>query len=119
MTRKPTQVITPVLLSGGSGTRPWPVTRSPHPKPLLALPTERTMFQETAKRFADASGYGQPIVVCNDEHRFIVAAQIQTVNIRPKTIILEPEGRNTAPAAAAAALILKERAPDDLMLLAA
>ena len=74
MKGKPTRTITPVLLSGGSGTRLWPVSRSLHPKQLLPLTSELTMFQETAKRFADADDFGSPVVVCNDEHRFIVAA---------------------------------------------
>jgi hypothetical protein len=118
MKAKPTRTITPVLLSGGSGTRLWPVSRSLHPKQLLPLTSELTMFQETAKRFADADDFGSPVVVCNDEHRFIVAAQVQAVGIRPEAIILSPKVAIRA-GRAAAALILKERAPDDLMLLAA
>jgi mannose-1-phosphate guanylyltransferase/mannose-6-phosphate isomerase len=111
--------ITPVLLSGGAGTRLWPVSRALHPKQLLPLTSSHTMFQETARRFAAKDGFAPPLVVCNDEHRFIVAAQIQAIGIHPQAMVLEPEGRNTAPAAAAAALILKELAPDNLMLLAA
>ena len=111
--------IAPVLLSGGSGTRLWPVSRALHPKQLLALTGEETMFQQTARRFADAAIFGNPLIVCNDEHRFIVAAQLQAIGVEPLAIVLEPEGRNTAPAAAVAALILAERAPDRLMLLAA
>jgi mannose-1-phosphate guanylyltransferase/mannose-1-phosphate guanylyltransferase/mannose-6-phosphate isomerase len=112
------QTITPVLLSGGSGTRLWPVSRSLYPKQLLPMAAERTMFQETARRFAGVPGFGPPLVVCNDEHRFIIAAQIQSIGIAPYTIVLEPLGRNTAPAAAVAALILSEQMPDTLMLLA-
>jgi mannose-1-phosphate guanylyltransferase/mannose-6-phosphate isomerase len=113
------RTVTPVLLSGGSGTRLWPVSRSLHPKQLLPITSKLTMFQETARRFAGAEGYSAPLVVCNDDHRFVVAAQLQELEIKPETIVLEPVGRNTAPAAAAAALILAERVPDNLMLLAA
>jgi mannose-1-phosphate guanylyltransferase/mannose-6-phosphate isomerase len=113
-----TPKITPVLLSGGSGTRLWPVSRSLYPKQLLAMTGERTMFQETASRFAGAPEFAAPLIVCNDEHRFIIAAQIQAVGITPHTILLEPVGRNTAPAAAVAALVLSQTAGDSLMLLA-
>jgi mannose-1-phosphate guanylyltransferase/mannose-6-phosphate isomerase len=113
------RTITPVLLSGGSGTRLWPVSRSLHPKQLLPITGELTMFQETARRFAGVPGYAPPLVVCNDEHRFVVAAQLQELDIKPETIVLEPIGRNTAPAATVAALSLSERNPDSLILLAA
>jgi mannose-1-phosphate guanylyltransferase/mannose-6-phosphate isomerase len=113
------QTITPVVLSGGSGTRLWPVSRSLYPKQLLPMTSERTMLQETAQRFAGAPGFAPPLVICNDEHRFIIAAQIQAIGISPQAIVLEPLGRNTAPAAAVAALTLQERSPDTLMLLAA
>lgn len=112
------QSITPVLLSGGSGTRLWPVSRALYPKQLLPMTAERTMFQETARRFSEAPGFGPPLIVCNDEHRFIIASQIQAVGITPRTIVLEPLGRNTAPAAAVAALLLSEQSPETLMLLA-
>src|SRR4051812_43479014 len=111
------QSITPVLLSGGSGTRLWPVSRALYPKQLLPMTAERTMFQETAVRFRSAP-FASPIIVCNDEHRFIIASQIQAVGIAPRTIMLEPLGRNTAPAAAAAALFLAESMPQSLMFLA-
>ena len=112
------KTITPVLLSGGSGTRLWPVSRSLYPKQLLPMTAERTMFQETARRFLGAEGFQRPLVVCNDEHRFIIAAQIQDAGVTPNKIVLEPLGRNTAPAAAIAALLLAEESPDTLMLLA-
>src|ERR1051326_235660 len=112
------QTITPVLLSGGSGTRLWPVSRSLYPKQLLPMTAERTMFQETARRFTGAARFAPPLVVCNDEHRFIIAAQIQDAGVTPNTIVLEPLGRNTAPAAAVAALLLTQQAPAKLMLLA-
>jgi mannose-1-phosphate guanylyltransferase/mannose-1-phosphate guanylyltransferase/mannose-6-phosphate isomerase len=112
------KTITPVLLSGGSGTRLWPVSRSLYPKQLLPMTAERTMLQETVRRFTDAARFTQPLVICNDEHRFIIAAQVQDVGVSPSAIVLEPLGRNTAPAAAIAALLLAQQAPDTLMLLA-
>jgi mannose-1-phosphate guanylyltransferase/mannose-6-phosphate isomerase len=112
------QNIIPVLLSGGSGTRLWPVSRSLYPKQLLPMAAERSMLQETTARFAGVPGFAPPLVVCNDEHRFIIASQIQAVGIAPNVIVLEPIGRNTAPAAAVAALILAEQSLDTLMLLA-
>ena len=110
--------ITPVLLSGGSGTRLWPVSRALHPKQLQALVGERTMLQETALRLAGPE-FAAPMVVCNDEHRFTIAAQLQSIGLMPQAIVLEPKGRNTAPAAAVAALKLREQSPGALMLLAA
>ena len=112
------EIVTPVLLSGGSGTRLWPISRALHPKQLQALGGERTMLQETALRLAGAE-FAAPMVVCNDEHRFTIAAQLQSVGLAPQSIVLEPKGRNTAPAAAVAALKLREQSPDALMLLAA
>jgi mannose-1-phosphate guanylyltransferase/mannose-1-phosphate guanylyltransferase/mannose-6-phosphate isomerase len=111
-------MITPVLLSGGSGTRLWPVSRALHPKQLQPLLSERTMLQDTALRLA-GDEFAAPLIVCNDEHRFTIAAQLQAVGLTPQSIVLEPKGRNTAPAAAVAAMILKEQSPDSLMLLAA
>jgi mannose-1-phosphate guanylyltransferase / mannose-6-phosphate isomerase len=113
-----TGLITPVLLSGGSGTRLWPVSRALHPKQLQPLLGERTMLQETALRLT-GDAFAAPLIVCNDEHRFTIAAQLQAVGLAPQSIVLEPKGRNTAPAAAVAALILKEQSADALMLLAA
>jgi mannose-1-phosphate guanylyltransferase/mannose-1-phosphate guanylyltransferase/mannose-6-phosphate isomerase len=112
------QKITPVLLSGGSGTRLWPVSRSVYPKQLLPMIGEQTMFQETVRRFAGTADFAPPLIVCNDEHRFIIASQIQAAGMIPTMIVLEPFGRNTAPAAAVSALILSQRSPDTLMLLA-
>lgn len=111
-------LITPVLLSGGSGTRLWPVSRALHPKQLQPLLGEHTMLQQTALRLT-GDAFAPPLIVCNDEHRFTIAAQLQAVRRHPQAIVLEPRGRNTAPAAAVAALILKEQSPDALMLLAA
>ncbi len=96
--------IRPVILSGGAGTRLWPASRSMYPKQLLPLVGEHTMLQETALRIRgmDAAA-GQLIVVCNDAHRFLVAEQLLALGLEAD-IILEPEGRNTAPAVALAAL---------------
>ncbi|MDG2087126.1 MAG: mannose-1-phosphate guanylyltransferase/mannose-6-phosphate isomerase [Arenicellaceae bacterium] len=105
----------PVILSGGSGTRLWPLSRSMYPKQFLPLVTERTMLQETVLRVADVPNIRAPVIVCNEEHRFIVAEQLRAIDVQAKSIILEPVGRNTAPAIALAALkILSE--DDDLML---
>lgn len=113
------RIIAPVLLSGGSGTRLWPVSRTLSPKQLLPMTGTQTMLQETARRFAGHPAFSAPLLVCNEEHRFIAAAQLQAAGTHPMAIILEPEGRNTAPAAAVAALVLQDRAPSHLMLLAA
>lgn len=102
----------PVILSGGAGTRLWPLSRELMPKQLLRLTGERTLLQETALRIGNS-----PVVVCNHEHRFIVAEQLREVGLDPRAVVIEPVGRNTAPAAAVAALMLAESDPDALMLL--
>ena len=112
-------IIHPVILSGGSGTRLWPVSRALFPKQLLALTGPRTMLQETALRVRDGARFAEPMVICNAEHRFIVAEQLRQIEITPADMILEPEGRNTAPAAALAALRVAREDPDGLMLLLA
>ena len=112
----PSAPIHPVILSGGSGTRLWPVSRSLYPKQLLPLAAKHTMLQETARRFAGRAEYGPPLIVCNDAHRFIVAEQLRALDIVPQDILLEPVGRNTAPAVAAAALVLLETDPAALIL---
>jgi mannose-1-phosphate guanylyltransferase / mannose-6-phosphate isomerase len=99
--------IVPVILSGGSGTRLWPLSRAVLPKQLLPLVTENTMLQETLLRLSSWAEIGAPIVVCGNDHRFLVAEQLRQVNLEPTAIILEPVARNTAPAIAAAALALK------------
>ncbi len=107
----------PVILSGGSGSRLWPVSRSMHPKQLQPLLSDLSMIQETALRFADASRFPGPVVICNHEHRFIIAEQLREAGIPPSLQILEPVGRNTAPAAAVAALCLQARDADAILLL--
>jgi mannose-1-phosphate guanylyltransferase / mannose-6-phosphate isomerase len=95
--------LTPVILSGGAGTRLWPLSRELHPKQLLALTGEFTMLQETAVRLEGLPNVSRPIVVCNESHRFMVAEQLRQRGITPAAIVLEPVGRNTAPAIALAA----------------
>ena len=106
----------PVLLSGGAGTRLWPLSRALRPKQLLALVSERSMLQETMLRVAGES-FAPPLVVCNDEHRFLIAEQLREIGITARAIVLEPEGRNTAPAATVAALLLARDDPDAIMAL--
>ncbi|CAA7621662.1 mannose-1-phosphate guanylyltransferase/mannose-6-phosphate isomerase [Magnetospirillum sp. UT-4] len=109
MTTIPDSVI-PVILSGGAGTRLWPLSRELRPKQLLPLAGEQTLLQQTVERVP-----GRPVVVCNQEHRFIVAEQLREMGREPRGIVIEPVGRNTAPAAAVAA-ILAEAEPDALLL---
>ena len=96
--------ITPVILSGGSGKRLWPLSRKEHPKQYLPLAGDNTMLQETILRLSGLDNLADPIIVCNADHRFLVAEQCQQIDIKNPTILLEPVGRNTAPAIAAAAL---------------
>ena len=95
--------IVPVILSGGAGSRLWPLSRENHPKQLIRLLGDSTLLQATVQRLAALKCVNGPIVVCNDEHRFVVAQQLGAVDVVPSAIILEPVGRNTAPAIAAAA----------------
>ncbi len=97
-------MIVPVILSGGAGSRLWPLSRQHYPKQLLPLLGGQTMLQDTVTRLAGAGDIGNPLVVCNEEHRFLVAEQLRHVGIAPSAIVLEPVGRNTAPAVAIAAL---------------
>jgi mannose-1-phosphate guanylyltransferase/mannose-6-phosphate isomerase len=105
-----TALIVPVILSGGSGTRLWPVSRESFPKQLWPLVSERTLIQETALR-ATGPGFAAPIVVCNEAHRFLIAEQLREAGIEGARILLEPCGRNSAPAIAAAAMLVAETAP--------
>ncbi len=90
----------PVILSGGSGTRLWPLSRSQYPKQFLPLVTDNTMLQETLVRLDGLQGITAPIVVCNEDHRFMVAEQLREMGVTAQAIMLEPVGRNTAPAVA-------------------
>jgi mannose-1-phosphate guanylyltransferase/mannose-6-phosphate isomerase len=96
--------IIPVILSGGSGTRLWPLSRKQYPKQYLPLAGDNTMLQETILRLSDLDNLADPIIICNADHRFLVAEQCQQIDIKNPVILLEPVGRNTAPAIAAAAL---------------
>jgi mannose-1-phosphate guanylyltransferase/mannose-6-phosphate isomerase len=107
----------PVILSGGSGTRLWPMSRAALPKQLLPLAGDNTMVQETVLRLAGVPDMGAPVVVCNNDHRFLIAEQMREIGVNPLGIFLEPVGRNTAPAAAVAAMHLMKRDPDAVMLL--
>lgn len=109
-------MLIPVILSGGAGTRLWPVSRELYPKQLLPLVGDRTMLQATLQRL-DGTTVGEPIVVCNESHRFMVAEQLRQIDITPRAIVLEPFGRNTAPAIALAALQALEGGDADPTLL--
>jgi mannose-1-phosphate guanylyltransferase/mannose-6-phosphate isomerase len=105
-----------VLLSGGSGTRLWPLSREAHPKQFLPLLGEHSLLQATWLRVRDLPGVGAPLVVANEEHRFMVAEQLHSLGARPEALILEPVGRNTAPAIAAAALRAMQGGTDPILL---
>jgi mannose-1-phosphate guanylyltransferase/mannose-6-phosphate isomerase len=95
-------MLVPVILSGGAGTRLWPLSRELYPKQLLALMGTQTMLQDTVRRLAGLE-ISAPMIVCNEAHRFLVAEQLRAIDCKPRAIVLEPAGRNTAPAIALAA----------------
>ncbi|MBV1928566.1 MAG: NTP transferase domain-containing protein, partial [Gammaproteobacteria bacterium] len=104
----------PVVLSGGSGSRLWPLSRAHYPKQFIPLASEQTMLQETLGRLQSLSTEAlSPLVICNEQHRFMVAEQLREMDLVAKNILLEPVGRNTAPAVALAALAA---APSDILL---
>jgi len=105
--------IQPIILSGGSGTRLWPLSRELYPKQLLPLITENSMLQETVARLNGLADIAEPVVVCNEEHRFMVAEQLRALDKPAKNILLEPTGRNTAPALTLAAL---KTEPESILL---
>ncbi|MET3119272.1 mannose-1-phosphate guanylyltransferase/mannose-6-phosphate isomerase [Undibacterium sp. GrIS 1.8] len=109
-------MIYPVILSGGSGTRLWPLSRAALPKQFLKLASENTLFQESLLRLSDFPGISAPLVVCNNAHRFLVAEQLLEINKPPLMEILEPVGRNTAPAVAIAAFAAQEQDTDAVLL---
>ena len=110
--------IWPVILSGGAGTRLWPLSRELYPKQLLPLVSERSLLQDTLGR-VNGAGFAAPVIVCNDDHRFIIAEQLRQLDLKPHAIVLEPAARNTAPAVAAAATLILRDDPDALLLVLA
>ncbi|MBW8367427.1 MAG: mannose-1-phosphate guanylyltransferase/mannose-6-phosphate isomerase [Arenimonas sp.] len=108
--------IVPVLLSGGSGTRLWPLSRETHPKQFQPLVGEGSLLQATWRRIEGLAGMAAPIVVANEEHRFMVAEQLRQLGVAPAALLLEPVGRNTAPAIAVAALQAMAAGDDPLLL---
>ena len=113
--------ITPVLLAGGSGTRLWPLSRKSYPKQFVPLTGTETLFQASAKRLTGGApqlGFARPLVLTNSDFRFIVTEQLAGVGIDPGAILIEPVGRNTAPAVLAAALHLAAADPEAIMLVA-
>ena len=115
-----TQGIVPVLLAGGSGTRLWPLSRKSFPKQFSTLVSEKTLFQQSALRLNNSSSlsFGAPITLTNTDYRFIVAEQLQTVGIDPCAILIEPAGKNTAPAILAASLYAMKQDADAILLAA-
>jgi mannose-1-phosphate guanylyltransferase/mannose-6-phosphate isomerase len=109
----------PVIMSGGSGTRLWPLSRKNKPKQFLSLFGEYSLFQNTIERLSGVKGLESPLVVCNEDHRFMVAEQLQEIGIEDTEIVLEPVARNTAPAIAIAALQAKKRGKDPVLLVLA
>jgi len=107
-------MIVPVILSGGSGSRLWPLSRKLYPKQFISLVNETTLFQDTIIRLPEK--VSSPIIVCNEEHRFIVAEQLRQIKSKNKGIILEPIGKNTAPAIAIAAMHLLNIKEDPILL---
>src|SRR5688572_19996195 len=112
--------IVPVLMAGGSGTRLWPLSRESYPKQFLRLLGDRSLLQDTALRAARIAGASAPLVIGGETHRFIIGEQLRQVGIEDATVLIEPEGRNTAPAAAVAAHFVAElHGPDAIVFLMA
>ncbi|MDX1604577.1 MAG: mannose-1-phosphate guanylyltransferase/mannose-6-phosphate isomerase, partial [Candidatus Competibacterales bacterium] len=109
--------IIPVILSGGSGSRLWPLSRETYPKQFLPLLGERSLLQSTLERVQDLPGAAAPMLVCNQDHRFLAAEQLRSLAVAPQALILEPVGRNTAPAVAVAALQAGRDGADPLLLI--
>ena len=112
--------VQPIILSGGAGTRLWPLSREQYPKQLLSFHGEHTLLQETVQRLDGLSKLvgqvAEPIIVCNEQHRFLVAEQVRSIGCDPAAILLEPTGRNTAPALTVAALASMKKSDDGILL---
>ena len=109
----------PVILCGGTGTRLWPLSRASYPKQYWALAGEHTLLQQTQQRLQGLGQLQPPLLICNEDHRFIVAEQMRQIGVEPSGILLEPMGRNTAPAVAIAALQATSKGEDPLLLVLA
>ncbi len=109
-------MILPVILSGGSGTRLWPLSRKMHPKQLLPLINGTSLLQDTINRLTVAPAISRCVIICNEEYRFMVAEQVHNTGISQSDIILEPVGKNTAPAIALAAITAQEKGDDPVLL---
>ena len=111
------QQITPIILCGGSGSRLWPLSRKSYPKQFVPLVGDKTLFQNSSERLIGKQ-FKNPVIVTNSDYRFIVTEQLQEIGIDPGAILIEPEGRNTAPAILAAALFEYRKNPDAILVVA-
>jgi mannose-1-phosphate guanylyltransferase/mannose-6-phosphate isomerase len=109
-------MIVPVIIAGGSGSRLWPLSRQVYPKQLFPLVDDKTLFQNTLLRLEGIDDVKDPVVVCNENHRFMIAEQLLDIKSNDSVIILEPVGRNTAPALCIAALKIMESGDDPVLL---
>ena len=109
--------IIPIILCGGKGSRLWPLSRQSYPKQFLSLYGEdkKSLLQKTQTRISGISNITSPIIICSEEHRFLVAEQMRIIGVNPKAIILEPEGRNTAPAITIGALEADEEDEESIL----
>jgi len=110
-------ILFPAIMSGGSGTRLWPLSRALHPKQFLSLAGNVSMLQQTVQRLAKIDGSVKPLIIGNNDHRFIIAEQLREIDVTPAALLLEPVGRNTAPAAALAALFATKHNEEAVTLL--
>ena len=110
--------IHPVILSGGSGTRLWPLSRAMYPKQFIRFSEAQpaSFLAATLQRFPESAGFAAPVVVCNNDHRFLVSDEAERIGIRPRAILLEPVARNTAPAIAAAAVLIEREDPAGVLV---
>lgn len=116
MAQRQDDKVHPVVLAGGSGTRLWPLSRKLYPKQFQPLVTDATLLQETVERVSGDDRFHPPLILCNEDHRFIVAEQMRARDIITRAIVLEPAGRNTAPACAVAAMMLSQDDSDAMLL---